>query len=52
MLTDRNARVLNRMGARELTMDELQKITGGALNTILKVTFTLPVSNPDHHLDS
>lgn len=52
MLTDRNARVLNRMGARELTMDELQKIVGGDLHTLLSVIFTLPVSNPDHHLDS
>lgn len=52
MLTDKNARVLNRLGARELTADELQKIVGGDLHTILSVIFTLPISNPDLHEDS
>ncbi|HEY6348243.1 MAG TPA: hypothetical protein VI636_02425 [Candidatus Angelobacter sp.] len=44
-------RVLSRMGAREVTADELQQIAGGLL-TLLSVIFTSPVTNPDHHLDS
>ena len=47
-----NHRVLNRLGARELTAAELKNIVGGDLHTLLSVIFTLPVSNPDHHLDS
>lgn len=47
-----NNRVLNRLGARELTLGELKNIVGGDLHTLLSVIFTQPVSNPDHHLDS
>lgn len=54
MSTHTNDRVLGRLGARELTRDELQNIVGGdsSLLTLLSVIFTLPVANPDHHLDS
>ena len=47
-----NNRVLNRLGARELTAGELKNIVGGRLNTLLSVIFTQPVTNPDEHLDS
>ena len=39
------------MGARALTAEELRSIVGGDLHTLLSVIFTLPVNNPDHHLD-
>lgn len=52
MSHNNDGRVLNRMGAREITMEELQKIVGGDLHTILSVIFTSPATNPDEHLDS
>jgi len=50
MSNNSNDRVLTRRGARHLTQDEMEQITGGKL-TFASVLLTLPVSNPDEILD-
>jgi hypothetical protein len=45
-MSNNDVRVLNRMGARELTQDESQRITGGA-NTLASVVGT----GTPHHFD-
>ncbi len=47
-----NNRVLNRIGAHELTPGEVQKVTGGFIPTLLSVILTGPVGNPDERLDT
>jgi hypothetical protein len=45
-------RVLSRRGARELTQEEVQGVTGGIVPTLASVTFTGPLSHPDDRLDT
>ncbi len=51
MSNENNNRVLSRMGARQLTQDEIEGIYGG-IPTLLSVILTSPASNPDRRLDS
>lgn len=44
-------RVLNRMGARDLTREEVQNISGGIVPTRLTVIPTGTPQSPDHHID-
>ena len=46
-------RVLNRIGAHELTQEETDKIIGSGnnLNTFASNTGTLPITNPDCDFD-
>jgi hypothetical protein len=37
-MSNQNARVLGRVGARELTMEEVEKINGGAFTQTLRIT--------------
>jgi hypothetical protein len=50
MSQQNNNRVLSRMGARQLTQNELDKI-GGAILTRLTAILTAPVTDPDRRLD-
>jgi hypothetical protein len=47
-----NNRVLNRMGARKLTQEELDGVSGGLIPTRLTALVTGPSSNPDHSVDT
>lgn len=47
-----NNRVLNRMGARQLTQKEIEQIAGGGHNTHASLTVTGPANNPDTGMDS
>jgi hypothetical protein len=47
-----NNRVLNRMGARQLTQNEMEQIAGGGGNTHASLTLTGPANNPDTGRDS
>ena len=49
-MSNDNNRVLIRMGARPLTENELEAISGGKL-TLASVLGTGPVSHPDEILD-
>ena len=53
-MSNENAnRVLNRRGARQLTSDELEQITGaGGGNTRASLTGTNTVQSPDTDMDS
>ena len=51
MSDDNNNRVLGRMGARQLTQNEIENTVGGGA-TLLSVILTSPASNPDRRLDS
>jgi hypothetical protein len=53
MSNNNQHRVLNRMGAHELTPEETEKIIGSGdnLNTFASNTGTLPASNPDCDFD-
>lgn len=47
-------RVLNRMGARELSREEVEKIAGSGNDVPTRLTDILTnptTSNPDHHID-
>jgi hypothetical protein len=50
MSNENNNRVLNRMGARALTRNEVEQIAGGKL-TLASVLLTGPINNPDDLLD-
>jgi hypothetical protein len=47
-----NNRVLTRMGARQLSQEELGGVSGGLIPTRLSVLVTGPSSNPDHSFDT
>lgn len=47
-----NNRVLTRMGARKLSQDELDEISGGVIPTRLTTLVTGTSSNPDQSLDT
>ena len=52
MSNNQENRVLSRRGARELTQDETQGVTGGVIiPSLLSVIRTGPATNPDHSLD-
>jgi len=52
MSNDNNNRLLMRMGARQLTQNEIEKVAGSRLSTLASVLFTGPVYNPDQTLDT
>jgi len=53
MSNENATRVLNRMGARQLTSDELEQITGaGEHFTRASLTGTGTVQSPDSDMDS
>lgn len=47
-----NNRVLTRMGARKLSQEELDGISGGVISTRLTALVTGTSSNPDRSLDT
>jgi hypothetical protein len=49
-MSNENNRVLTRKGARQLTQNEMEQITGAAL-TLASVLGTGPISHPDEVLD-
>jgi hypothetical protein len=53
MSNDHDKRVLNRIGAHELTQEEMDRITGSGsnLNTFASNTGTGPLSHPDSDFD-
>jgi hypothetical protein len=51
-MPDENNRTLNRMGARKLSQNELEEVSGGLIPTRLSVLVTGPSSNPDQSLDT
>jgi hypothetical protein len=50
MSNNNEKRVLSRMGARQLTQNEVEKVAGGKI-TLASELLTGPVSNPDDILD-
>ena len=52
MSVNKGLRVLNRLGAHELTAEEMERIKGGFIPTLLSVIVTGTASAPDHRLDS
>ena len=50
-MSEENNRVLNRMGARQLTKDELDNI-GAGIPTLLSIIRTGPLIDPDQFRDS
>ncbi len=50
-MSNQNNRVLNRMGARQLTQDEVEQITGARTSTVATALPTGTVSSPDTMLD-
>jgi hypothetical protein len=50
MSNNNDNRVLIRMGARQLTQDEVEQVAGGKL-TFASVLATGPVNNPDETFD-
>jgi len=52
MSQENTNRVLNRMGARQLTQKEMEQIAGGGRNTHASLTMTGTASNPDTGMDS
>lgn len=51
MSNDNKNRVLNRMGAHELTPEEIDRVAGARL-TLASVIITGPISHPDELLDT
>ncbi len=51
MSKENNYRVLSRMGARQLTRSEIERVTGALTSTIGTLILTGNISNPDRHLD-
>lgn len=52
MANNNNGRVLQRMGARELTQEEAQKVAGSDLHTVATLLFTnAPKGGYDEQLD-
>lgn len=51
MSSENNNRVLTRLGARQLTQNEIDKIGGGFIPTRLTAFLTAPVTNPDRSID-
>lgn len=51
-MSNDNNRVLNRMGARQLTQKEMDEVPGGFIPTRLTAFMTGTVSNPDRNIDT
>jgi hypothetical protein len=51
MSNDNKNRVLTRMGARQLTQNEIEQIAGSRLNTLATALPTSPISHPDTMFD-
>jgi hypothetical protein len=51
MSQENNNRVLSRMGARQLTQREIERVNGARTISILSVIHTGSASNPDFTLD-
>jgi len=51
MSSQNNNRVLNRMGARKLTQDEVEQITGARTITVATGLPTGTLNNPDTMVD-
>jgi hypothetical protein len=52
MSNDNNNRVITRIGARQLTQNEIEQVGGARLSTFASVIFTGPINNPDESLDT
>jgi hypothetical protein len=52
MLNQDNNRVLTRMGARKLSREELDGVSGGLIPTRLSTLVTGTSSNPDQSFDT
>ena len=50
-MSEENNRVLNRMGARQLTPNEIDNV-GAGIPTLLSVIRTGSITDPDQRLDS
>jgi hypothetical protein len=51
MSKENNNRVLSRMGARQLTQSEIERVAGAQTSSIGTLILTGNISNPDRHLD-
>ena len=51
MSNDNSNRVLTRMGARQLTRNEVERVTGAQTSFIGTLILTGSISNPDRHRD-
>lgn len=51
-MSSKDHRVLGRMGAHELTPEDLERVNGSRLSTVATLIFTGPIYNPDGSLDS
>lgn len=51
-MSGKNQRVLNRIGAHELTPEDLERVNGARLSTVATLILTGPIYNPDGTLDS
>ncbi|HKV91144.1 MAG TPA: hypothetical protein VJW20_01200 [Candidatus Angelobacter sp.] len=51
MSTQNNNRVISRLGARQLTQNEIDQIAAGRLITVATALPTGPLSHPDTMLD-
>ncbi len=51
MSNENNNRVLTRMGARQLTQNEMEQVTGARISSLLSVILTNSAGHPDERLD-
>jgi len=51
MSSENNNRVLSRMGARQLTQNEIEQVTGARISSLLSVIITGSEGNRDERLD-
>ena len=51
MSNNNENRVLNRMGARQLTRNEVERVAGAQTSSIGTLILTGNISHPDRHLD-
>lgn len=52
MANNRDNRVLSRQGARELTQQEVEGVSGGLIPTLASLIITGALSHPDNRLDT
>jgi hypothetical protein len=51
-MSSKKDRVLNRIGAHELTREEIDNVVGAHISTRVSFIVTGPTSNPDHSIDT
>ena len=51
MSNNNENRVLSRMGARQLSQDEMEQVTGARISSLLSVILTRSGGHPDERLD-